>query len=250
LKHGNKQANRVALITGAARRIGASIARHLHQAGFRVIIHCHQSSQDAEKLAIELNTLRPKSACVIAADLTLKPEAIGLIAQALAWGQQLDLLVNNASLFYSSPQDIINDEQWDTLFTLNVKAPFWLSTTARPYLATQLGSIINITDIHADKPLKGYSVYCQSKAALAMQTLALAREFAPEVRVNAVAPGAIIWPEAANALNDEQQQKIIAKTPLKQHGDPVYIAQAVLALVENPFITGQTLRVDGGRSIL
>ena len=250
MKHGNKQANRVALITGAARRIGASIAFHLHQAGFNVIIHCHHSRQDAEKIALELNALRPHSALVIAADLTIKSEAIGLITQTLAWSQQLDLLVNNASLFYSTPQDTINDQQWESLFTVNVKAPFWLSTTARPFLAAKLGSIVNITDIHADKPLKGYSVYCQSKAALAMQTLALAREFAPEVRVNAVAPGAIIWPEAANALNHDQQQKIIAKTPLKQHGDPIYIAQAVLALAENPFITGQTLRVDGGRSIL
>ena len=135
------------------------------------------------------------------------------------------------------------------LFDTNVKVPFLLSLAARPLLRQQRGAIINITDIHAEKPLLGYSVYCQSKAALEMQTKTLAREFSPEIRVNAVAPGAIAWPEHANRLSSEEQQKIIDKTPLKCHGEPEYVAQAVLALGENPFITGQVLKVDGGRSL-
>lgn len=250
LNHNNKQATRVALVTGAARRIGAAIVQHLHQAGFRVVIHCHQSVSEAEILADKMNQQRPDSALVLAADLTVKPAAIELIHKAIQWAGQLDLLVNNASIFTPTPLDTLDDAQWDALFTTNVKAPFWLSHTAYPFLQAQNGSIINITDIHAERPLKGYAVYCQTKAALAMQTKTLAREFAPHVRVNAIAPGAIAWPEHTNTLSEELQQKIVAKTPLKQHGNPLFIAQAVLAIVDNPFITGQTLSVDGGRGIV
>ena len=139
---------------------------------------------------------------------------------------------------------------WNVLFDIHVKAPFLLSLAARPLLAKQSGAIINITDIHAETPLKGYSVYCQSKAALEMQTKSLARELAPEIRVNAIAPGAIIWPEHSNTLNAETQEKIITKIPLKKHGAPEYVAKAVLALAANSYITGQILKVDGGRSLL
>ena len=239
----NKQGVPVALITGAARRIGASIAKYLHTAGFRVMIHCHVSYDAAQALVHELNALRLDSAAVLSVDLRSPNVAHQLILDTVTWGGRMDLLVNNASLFTRS------DTDWDEMFHLNVKVPYQLSHAAYSHLATARGSIINITDIHADSPLKGYSIYCQSKAALAMQTKALAREFAPLVRVNAVAPGAIMWPEQSNQLTHEQQQQIINKTLLKQHGDPLFIAQAVLALVENPFITGQTLRVDGGRIV-
>ena len=250
MNHANTQAARVALVTGAARRIGAAIAVSLHQSGFRVIIHCHTSTQDANALARELNQQRRDSALVLTADLTIKNQAINLIKDAIHWGGQLDVLVNNASIFAKTSVDKLDDEQWDLLFTTNVKAPFWLSQTAYPFLAKTKGSIVNITDIHAERPLIDYSIYCQSKAALSMQTKTLAREFAPGVRVNAIAPGAIAWPEDKNALSKELQQKIIAKTPLKHHGNPAYIAQAVLALIYNPFITGQILAVDGGRGLV
>ena len=234
----------VALITGAARRIGAAMAEHLHSAGYRVAIHCHQSQTEAVALVRGMNARRQGSAKAFTTDLC-KPDAPKqLVQDALAWAGRLDLLINNASLFSRQEAD------WGPMFALHVRAPFQLSHAAYPALAITLGSIINITDIHAEKPLKNYAMYCQSKAALNLQTKALALEFAPLVRVNAVAPGAILWPEKDNALTEEQQQKIIAKTPLKQHGNPVFIAKAVLALIDNPFITGQILAVDGGRSLL
>lgn len=238
---------RVALITGAGRRIGACIAEYLHQHGWSVVIHCNRSKDEADVLSHRLNQQRTDSTKVFAADLTQKQANQSLIQQTIDWAGQLDLLVNNASLFIPSAFDDTNDELLNTLFAINVQAPFWLSLAARQSLAKQQGAIINITDIHAETPLKGYAEYCQTKAALTMQTKALAREFAPEIRVNAIAPGAITWPEHGNRLSTSQQRAIIDKTLLKGHGEPVFIAQALLALVNNPFITGQTLRVDGGR---
>ena len=238
---------RVALITGAGRRIGAVIANHLHQTGYRVAIHCHRSKEDANALCSRLNLQRPDSATVFVADLTKKNDTQSLINDTLDWAGQIDVLVNNASLFKPTYFEEPNDLLWNTMFAINVQAPFWLSLAARASLARQQGSIINITDIHAETALKGYAEYCQTKAALAMQTKALAREFAPDIRVNAIAPGAIAWPEGENKLSDEQQEHIIAKTLLKRHGEAIYIAQATLSLINNPFITGQSLRVDGGR---
>jgi pteridine reductase len=249
LNQAGKQVNKVALVTGAARRIGAAIVKQLHQADFRVAIHCHHSLAEAQVLAQTLNQQRPGSALILQKDLGTPVVAKELIAAVVDWAGRLDLLVNNASLFKRSDCSVFNETDWDSLFTTNVKAPFLLSLAAHPYLALQQGAIINLTDVHADKPLKNYAVYCQSKAALAMQTKALAREFAPKVRVNAVAPGAIVWPEHENVLSIELQQQIIAQTPLKRRGEPIYIAQAVLALAENLFITGQILHVDGGRGI-
>ncbi len=240
----NKQASRTALVTGAARRIGAEIAKHLHQAGFNVLLHYHQSKDEAETLANQLNQLRRNSARAITANLCHKEHILGLIKEAIQWQGRLDLLVNNAAVFKRSEEAC-----WDDLFQLNLKAPYDLSYAAYPHLAEVSGVIINITDRHAETPLKAYAMYCQSKAALSMQTKALAREFAPKVRVNAVAPGAIAWPEGDNVLSGAKQEEIIARTPLKQHGKPLYIAQAVLALIENPFITGQSLIVDGGRGL-
>lgn len=244
----NKQAP-VALVTGGARRIGAVICQHLQKMGFRVVIHYNRSQQDAIALANTLNQKNADSALALAADLNVKNAAEQLIERTIAWAQRLDLLVNNASVFKRSLFSVLNETEWELMFATNVKAPFWLSNAAFAHLAKQQGAIINITDTHADRPLKDYSIYCQTKAALAMQTQALAREFAPSVRVNAVAPGAIAWPEHDNALSPLIQQKIIAKTALKCHGNPLAIAQAVFALAENKFITGQTLRVDGGSSI-
>lgn len=243
MNQANKQDAPVALVTGAAKRIGATIVQHLHKAGFRVAVHCHQSQMEAQVLVNNMNRLRVDSAKVFMADLSHAESVHQLVANTLSWAPRLDLLVNNASLFTRLNTD------WDAMFALNVKAPFILSHEAFPHLAKNNGTIINITDIHAEKPLKDYAIYCQSKAALHMQTKALAREFAPHVRVNAVAPGAIMWPEQGNQLSKEQQQHIVAQTPLKRHGSPLFIAQAVLALVDNTFITGQTLRVDGGRSL-
>lgn len=244
-----QQVDKVALVTGAARRIGAAIATALHAKGFRVAIHCRFSVPDAEPLAESLNKIRPDSARVFQADLSADGIGRELIASVAAWGGGLDLLVNNASVFIKNDCNEFRPQDWQDSFKLNVQVPFELSIAARPLLARNKGSIINITDIHAETPLKSYAVYCQTKAALLMQTKALAKEFAPDIRVNAVAPGAIAWPEKDNELNAAARQKIIEKTPLHSHGDPVYIAQAVLALTENPFVTGQVLRVDGGRSI-
>lgn len=244
----NKQDAKVALVTGGARRIGAAIVKKLHGAGYKVIIHCHHALNEAHALALALNEQRLDSAFVLQRELT-KPEAAQEIMSTITdWAGRLDLLVNNASVFIRTDTTDLLAKDWDILFNTNAKAPFLLSLAARPLLARTQGVIINLTDIHAQKPLSNYAIYCQSKAALEMQTKVLAREFAPEIRVNAIAPGAIAWPEETNSLTREEQQKIIAKTPLKQHGNPDFIAQALLALVENPFITGQILNVDGGRS--
>ncbi|GGI86920.1 pteridine reductase [Legionella impletisoli] len=240
----------VALITGAARRIGAATAEYLHKQGFRVLIHYLQSKKEAESLSKRLNDTRNNSAKIVSGDLLVKETAKRLIQEAMDWAGRLDALVNNASLFKPTDFSKPNEGDWEALFVANVRAPFWLSLEAYPYLSETKGCIINITDIHSDKPLKGYAVYCQTKAALNMQTKALAREFAPLVRVNAVAPGAIVWPEEDNTLTPDLKAKIINATPLKQHGDPIYIAQAVCSLIDNPFITGEILRVDGGRSIV
>lgn len=245
----NKQAAKTALVTGGARRIGAAIVTKLHETGYNIIIHCHQHLKEAQTLAEQLNTQRPDSALVLQKELTEAKAAQELITAITHWTSHLDLLVNNASIFMRTNCHQQEATDWDFLFNVNVKVPFLLSLAARPLLAKRSGVIINITDIHAEKPLTGYSIYCQSKAALEMQTKSLARELAPEIRVNAVAPGAIAWPEKENSLNDEQKQKIIMKTPLQSHGNPEFIAQAVLTLAENPFITGQILKVDGGRNL-
>jgi len=250
LNHTEKQDAPAALVTGAAKRIGAEIVKQLHQAGFRVAIHCHRSVKEANALAAQLNDIRNNSATVLVADLAIKTSIMDLIPKALDWAGGLHLLVNNASLFAKTSTKPLDEKTWDDLFTINVKAPFWLSHQAFPALSINQGAIINITDIHSEKPLKGYSAYCQTKAALTMQTKSLAREFAPRVRVNAIAPGAIAWPLNDNELSIELQAGIIEKTPLKRHGCPLDVAKALLALVDNSFITGQVLAVDGGRGII
>lgn len=246
----NKQAEKVALITGGARRIGAAIVRALHAAGYQVVIHCRHAVAEAKALARELNTQRPDSALVLQQELSEPGAVEALISAINNWAGRLDLLVNNASVFIRTDLEETKFAEWEQLFDIHVKIPFLLSLAARPLLTRHSGVIINITDIHAAKPLSGYSLYCQSKAALEMQTKSLAREFAPEIRVNAVAPGSIAWPENENSLSPALQQKIIAQTPLKRHGHPEFIAQAILALAENSFITGQIISVDGGRNLM
>ncbi len=246
----NKQEVKVALVTGGARRIGAAAVKKLHAAGYKVVIHCHHSLQEAHSLAAGLNNQRPDSAFVLQRELSAACAAAEIMTAVQDWAGRLDLLVNNASVFIRTEFTAFSETDWNALFDIHVKAPFLMSLAARHLLAKHSGVIINVSDTHAEKPLKGYSAYCQSKAALEMQTKSLAREFAPEIRVNAVAPGAIVWPENSNTLTPETQEKIIAKTPLKKHGNPEYIAQAILALAENPYITGQILKVDGGRSLL
>lgn len=242
----------VALVTGAGRRIGAVIAEHLHAAGFNILIHCFRSFKEADLLAQGFNEKRPGSAWVLKQDLSEVRAAEKLISAAIDAAGRLDVLVNNASVF--TPTDCLlaseaASKAWETLFLINTKLPFLLSLASRPFLEQNSGVIVNITDLHATRALKDYAIYCQSKAALWMQTQALAKELAPKIRVNAVAPGAMLWPEQENCLAESKKEKIIASTPLKCHGDPRYIAMAVLALIENTFITGETLHVDGGRCI-
>lgn len=241
-------ASKVALITGSAKRIGAAIAEKLHQENINVIIHYRHSQDEAEKLCEKLNAVRHKSAVSLFADLNNTKSLKNFIAAAERTWQRLDYLINNASNFYPTPFGNIEKEHWQDLLASNLTAPFFLSQAAYPLLKKNEGSIINITDIHAKRPLKNYSVYCIAKAGLVMLTKSLAKELAPEVRVNAVAPGSIIWPTGDNELDRATQEKIIAKTCLKRLGKPLDIAKAVLFLIKDaPYITGQIISVDGGR---
>lgn len=239
---------KTALITGGARRIGAEIARILHENGMNVVLHFNHSKKEADALCHELNQKRQDSARGIAADLTNIPGLKPLIQQAVDCFGQLDVLVNNASCFFKTLPGTVTEEAFDQLITTNLKAPFFLAEAAFPHLAKNKGCLINITDIHAYRPLRDYTVYCLSKAGLAMLTKALAREWGPHVRVNAVSPGSIIWPEGENTLNDEIKQSIIQESALKSHGSPDEIAKTVLFLVRDAqFVTGQDIAVDGGR---
>ena len=240
--------NKVALVTGAARRIGATIARTLHAAGADVAIHYRGSVDEAQALVAELNRLRPDSAAAFAADLT-DVAAIGdLAAQAGQWRNRLDVLVNNASSFYPTPAGTITEAQWDDLVGTNLKAPLFLSQAALPALRDGGGVIVNIIDVHASHPLRDHPVYGPAKAGLAMLTRSLAKDLAPDVRVNGVSPGAILWPE--NDMSDDTKQAILKQVPLARPGDPEDIAGAVLFLVRDAtYVTGQIIAVDGGRSI-
>lgn len=241
-------AGKVALVTGAAHRIGATIARTLHAAGMNVVLHYRSSAQAADALARQLNHARADSAALIQADLQDSAGLPGVIGRAQeAWGR-LDALVNNASSFFPTPMGSITLEQWDALIDSNLKAPLFLCQAAAPLLTEHNGCIVNITDIHAERPLKGHCVYSIAKAGLVMLTKSLARELGPRVRVNAVAPGAILWPE--RGLDATGRQEILARTALKRQGAPEDIARAVLFLLrDGTYISGQVLAVDGGRSL-
>ncbi len=237
----------VALITGAARRVGAAIAQLLHAKSYNVIVHYWQSQEAAEQLVATLNHERPNSACTLCANLLDDTTWSKLIQDALAFSGRIDVLINNASLFYKTPVGEVELEDWNNMMCTNLMAPFFLSQMAAPHLAKQQGNIINITDIHTKRPLKEHSVYCISKAGLHMMTSALAQALGPDVRVNAVAPGAVMWPEGDNALSESAKQYIIDKTALKRIGCGEDVALAVWSLLQQPFVTGQTLMVDGGR---
>ena len=239
---------KAALVTGAARRVGAAIARRLHAAGAGVVIHYRGSEADAAKLEEELNALRPHSARRVKADLLAPVAPRALVEAALAQFQRLDVLVNNASTFYPTPVGRIEATHWDELVGSNLRAPLFLAQEAAPHLAKQGGSIVNIVDIHAERPLKGYAVYSVAKAGLAALTRALALELGPAVRVNAVAPGAIAWPEDGQ-FEPAERARIVATTPLARIGEPEAVAGAVHFLATAPFVTGQVLAVDGGRSV-
>lgn len=240
----------VALLTGAARRIGAETARTLHRAGFRIIIHYRASRADAEALVQQLNNGRADSAVSLQADLSKQDELRQLAtAAAQHWGR-LDALINNASSFYPTPIDEATEEDWEDLVGSNMKAPFFLAQALAAPLRKTKGAIITIADIHADRPLKDHPIYCAAKAGNVMLTKSLARELAPDIRVNGIAPGAILWPEQTAALDDEGKATILDRVPLKQSGDPVDIAETILFLLTKaPYITGQIIAVDGGRSV-
>lgn len=241
---------KTALITGAAHRIGRAITCQLYELGYHVIIHANQSKEAAVFLKDSLNqhSNKPRAELVLL-DLRDKDAANTLIHTSLQFTGQLDLLVNNASLFIKDESLKKSKERLSELYLVNVALPHQLSDMAYPFLREQRGAIINLTDIHATHPLKDYQYYAETKAALNQQTRHLARQFAPFVRVNAVAPGAIAWPEGENTLCEHVKQKIIAKTPLQRHGTPEDIAFCVGFLSQHTFITGQIIHVDGGRSL-
>jgi len=239
--------DKVVLITGGARRVGAAIARKLHGAGASLVIHYHRSAAEAQALAAELNEARPSSVTPLGADLLNLKVLESLVEATIARHGHLDVLVNNASTFYPTPVGEITEAQWDDLMGTNLKVPLFLSQAAAPYLKAREGLILNIADIHGQRPLRYHTVYSPAKAGLIMLTQSLARELAPQVRVNAIAPGPVEFPE--KGLTDEMKQNIIDKTLLKRRGVPEDIARAALFFAsEAPYITGQILAVDGGRS--
>jgi pteridine reductase len=241
-------AGKAALVTGGARRVGAAIVRRLHAAGASLLIHYRDSEVDAAKLEAELNALRPKSAVRVKADLLapIAPRAL-VAASSQAFGR-LDILVNNASSFFAVPVGGIEASHWEELVGSNLRAPLFIAQAAAPELERRQGCIVNIVDIHAERPLKGYPLYSVAKAGLAALTRSLALELAPGVRVNGVAPGAIAWPEDGQ-FEAGERERIVATTPLARVGAPEDIAQAVHFLACAPFVTGQIIAVDGGRSI-
>lgn len=246
----NKPQHPVALITGGAHRIGAEIAQQLHQAGYNIVLHYRNSMNEANALAKMFNADRANSAKIFSADLNDLTALEDLTDFALhAWGR-LDVLINNASSFYPTPIGSVTEQTWDDLMGSNLKAPFFLAQALALELKKNSGCIINIADIHAQRPLKNHPVYCAAKAGNIMLTQSLARELAPEVRVNGIAPGAILWPEQQSDLSEKSRQKILEKIPLQKQGSANDIARTVLFLVkEAPYITGQIISVDGGRSI-
>lgn len=238
---------KVALITGAGRRLGAVIARRLHANHYRILIHYHQSKLEAESLSAELNAIRPSSAATLAADLANFNQLSNLIEKGFQTWNRLDVLVNNAAIFVATPVELPDKEIWDRLLNTNLTAPYFLSLFAAPYLQKTAGTIIQITDIHGQTPLKGYPIYSIAKSGLSMATQALARELAPTIRVNAIAPGITLWAENKNSPDINAQQDLINRTALKRIADPEDIAKAVLFLIDSHSMTGQILNIDGGR---
>jgi pteridine reductase len=244
---------KTALITGGAKRIGAVTTRMLHKAGYNVIIHCRLSQQAANELADQLNSIREDSARVIQGDLNNETIYDMLIEQAVQCWQRLDVLVNNASSFYPTPVGSITMDDWNNLINSNMKAPLFLAQAAAPHLKKTQGSIINMTDVHGIRPMREHPVYCAAKAGLTMLTMSLAKELGPEIRVNGVAPGAILWPtgnDSEGEMSEHTKNLILERTALKRPGKPIDIANTILFLVDqNDYITGQIIAVDGGRTL-
>lgn len=242
--------NKVALITGAAQRIGECIASELHRAEFNIIIHYRNSAGPAQELVEKLNRLRSNSAHCLQADLADQDAIASLATHALQQWGRLDALVNNASSFY--PTDFLSatTAQWDDLIAGNVKGAFFLTQALEPALKKTSGCIINLIDIHAEIPLKNHSIYCIAKAGAAMMTKSLARDLGPHIRVNGISPGAILWPENDAELTEQQQLAILEQVPLKKVGEPGDIARTAKFLIcDAPYISGQIIAVDGGRSV-
>ena len=247
-EHARSLEGRWALVTGAAKRIGAAIAATLHEAGANVAIHYFSSREPAEALAADLNARRQRSAFTAGADLRDVPALERMLRTVVERSGRLDVLVNNASNFYPTPLGSVTDEQWHDLIDSNLKAPLFLSQAALPALRAAQGVIVNIVDVHARRPLRDHPVYGAAKAGLAMLTRSLAKDLGPDIRVNGVAPGAILWPE--HGMPDELRRSIIRQTALKRAGEPEDIASAVLFLVRDaPYVTGEIIAVDGGRSV-
>ena len=245
---------KVALVTGAARRLGAAIARRLHAAGYHLALHYRHSVDEMQALAADLASARAGSVLTLQADLAEFDRLPELVAQTVGRYGRLDALVNNASLFVPTAVGETTPAQWDALFAANARAPFFLAQAAAPHLAAARGAIVNLTDIYAERPLRDHSVYCMTKAALAMATRSLALALAPDVRVNAIAPGAILWaeePAPAKARGEDdaaKQRAMLARTPLARTGTPEEVAEAVRWLLQDAtYCTGQILRLDGGR---
>lgn len=239
---------RVALVTGGAVRVGAAIVRELHKNGASVAIHYRSSGTSADELADELNALRGDSAKTFQADLRNTPKIARLVDAAASWHGRLDIVVNNASSFYPTPLEKVTEEAWEDLVGSNLKAPLFVAKAAEPHLRKARGSLINIVDIHAQRPLKDHVIYGPAKAGLAMLTRSLAKDLAPDIRVNGVSPGAILWPVAG--MSDTTKASILKQIPLGRQGSAEDIAGCVVFLVRDAgYITGQIIAVDGGRSV-
>lgn len=240
---------KVVLITGGAKRLGATICRRLHASGANLMLHYRASAGEARLLQAELNHQRKDSVALIQADLLDLGKLPSLIDQTIQIFSRLDAVVNNAATFYQTPVGEITADDWETLIGANLRAPLFIAQAAAPALKKTQGAIVNITDIHAERPLKNYVLYSVAKAGLVGLTRSLARELAPEVRVNAVAPGPILWPDD-DTFDELSRQRIISHTPLKREGTPEDIAKAVhFLLTEATYVTGETINVDGGRHV-
>jgi pteridine reductase len=242
-----KEKNPVVLINGIAHRLGACIARHLHHQDYRVIIHYHSSAEGARKLVDEFNQIRANSADMLQANLSVSEEIVNLSQQAIQCFGQLDLLVNNASRFFPTPIGEVTLTQWENLVNTNLRAPFFLAQALHPELKRTHGCVINITDVYGHRPLEDHPVYSMTKAGLIMLTKSLSKEMGPEVRVNAVSPGAIIWPDSD--LSENRKSEILDSTSLQRIGGPDDIAETVAFLAKADYVTGQVIAVDGGRLI-
>lgn len=244
----NSETRPVVLITGAAKRVGATIARALHAAGNDLALHYRRSRADVDALCAELERVRVGSTLAIQGELADGERLPAIVGDCVERFGRLDALVNNASAFFPTPIGEVTAAQWDDLFASNARAPLFLSQAAAPHLRHARGAIVNLLDVYAQRPLAGHAVYCMAKAALSMLTLALAKDLAPDVRVNGVAPGVVLWPEGGKPFAD--QAALIARTPLQRAGSPDDVAAAVLFLIHDAaFTTGQIIAVDGGRSL-